>query len=566
MAYVKVSTTKNVTAALRYGLHEKGAPAHGVNCPDDTETARRLFRADRIMWMKDDAGKLQGHVIIQSFDERDDLTQEEANQLGQELARRVAPGYRAMIYTHGRGPHNHIVIESVNPETGKKLDTSGMLNKCRAISDEICREHGLHIIDGSHPRAVKTSQAEEGMIAKGKAGESWKISMRSAIYDAMQSKSLDEFMQKLKRRGITVNERTRKRDRAKSWTYYDSDGHKCRAAKLGNLFTRERVVEAVEARTVAAEIQAATVPETAKTSTERDRAEPKEKRPLRASTRPSETSVGIPVPPDFSEIPPPLLDEYPPPPPDDEIAGEIIDFGRGGTLEEYQAVRETVEAAGVLGEYSGRFIDDNCSILRDRAGGLYILPKPENDISEPRRITFGELRSATKAAKAAGRDYAKGGGSPKAAASNVGLFECAEKGATAAFNSVSSAVEGVAGTAKGVLSAFDPTTRGDEKIESGVQQAEQAICNTPVNIITDVLSNPITGILKAPFRVLQGLKDAALGMWTAGVGMIENEEDKEHLGNGRSAHTPRVRAKGAADEWSLLSNTEKADMRNSRLE
>ena len=53
MAYVKVSRSSNATAALRYGEHEKGVIRGGVDCPEDTETARRLFTADRIMWNKE---------------------------------------------------------------------------------------------------------------------------------------------------------------------------------------------------------------------------------------------------------------------------------------------------------------------------------------------------------------------------------------------------------------------------------------------------------------------------------------------------------------------------------
>ncbi len=68
MAYVKVSTTRNAIAALRYGEHEESVVRGGVDCPADTETAIRLFKADRIMWNKDSG--LHAHVLIQSFDSR----------------------------------------------------------------------------------------------------------------------------------------------------------------------------------------------------------------------------------------------------------------------------------------------------------------------------------------------------------------------------------------------------------------------------------------------------------------------------------------------------------------
>ena len=49
MAYNAVSTTKNAIAALRYGEHEQSVIRGGVDCPEDTETAIKLFKADRIM-------------------------------------------------------------------------------------------------------------------------------------------------------------------------------------------------------------------------------------------------------------------------------------------------------------------------------------------------------------------------------------------------------------------------------------------------------------------------------------------------------------------------------------
>ena len=69
MAYNAVSTTKNAIAALRYGEHEQSVIRGGVDCSPDTETACRLFAADRILWNKDSG--LQAHILIQSFDGRE---------------------------------------------------------------------------------------------------------------------------------------------------------------------------------------------------------------------------------------------------------------------------------------------------------------------------------------------------------------------------------------------------------------------------------------------------------------------------------------------------------------
>lgn len=263
MAYVKVSTTRNATAALRYGEHEKSVIRGGVDCPEDTETARRLFTADRIMWNKDSG--LQAHVFIQSFDGRE-CSPEKANDLGQELVKRVAPGHRAMVYTHqesdGGNIHNHIVVCAVNHENGRKLDTSGMLWKCRDTSNEISRENGLSVIQYGREAGVfvrsadlNYTQAERGLLDKGET--SWKDNIREAVDKAKEtSRSIDEFRKRLEADGITINERgSRKTESGKKWTYYvEHEGKQCKARgeKLGNAYTLESVEKAVSRERVSA--------------------------------------------------------------------------------------------------------------------------------------------------------------------------------------------------------------------------------------------------------------------------------------------------------------------------
>lgn len=272
MAYVKVSTTKNAIAALRYGEHEESVVRGGVDCPDDTETACRLFMADRIIWNK--YSGLQAHVIIQSFDGQE-TTPEQANQIGQELAKRVAPGHRAMVYSHkeseGGNIHNHIVICAINQDTGKKLDTHGMLQKCRNASDELAREHGLSIIQGKSAE-IRYTQAERGIVAKG--GVSWKDNIRDIVDHAkMTSKSLAEFRQELQEQGITVHERGSKQtESGKQWTYcteHEGKQVKVRAAKLGEAYTLESVSKAVSRERVSALDRVQQIQQGGKSATEK---------------------------------------------------------------------------------------------------------------------------------------------------------------------------------------------------------------------------------------------------------------------------------------------------------
>src|SRR5699024_11657031 len=79
---------------------------------------------------------IQAHHVIQSF-KPDEVTPEKANQVGLELAKKLAPNHEVAVYTHDdtNHVHNHIVINSVNFETGKKYQAHGKEAIERARSD-----------------------------------------------------------------------------------------------------------------------------------------------------------------------------------------------------------------------------------------------------------------------------------------------------------------------------------------------------------------------------------------------------------------------------------------------
>ncbi|MFC2344293.1 relaxase/mobilization nuclease domain-containing protein, partial [Campylobacter sp.] len=214
------------------------------------ETAKQEFRAARVMWQKEDG--LQCHTVIQSFDDSDGLTPQQANKLGQETARRLAPGYQAMVYTHTDGEggktHNHIVINAVSVEDGKKLDSHGLLYTARNVSNEISREHGLHVIE-ERTRGMRFTQAEQALVNKGV--QPWKDELREVVESARDSsRNMQEFREKVEGFGVRISERTRKRDGETGWTYQHPNGMKCRAAKLGEDYTPQAI-----ARTMAQQPQ-----------------------------------------------------------------------------------------------------------------------------------------------------------------------------------------------------------------------------------------------------------------------------------------------------------------------
>lgn len=69
--------------------------------------------------------------------------------MGVELVNRFAPGHQYVVQTHTDQPHahNHILINPVSIETGKRIQNKlGHIETLRNINDEIARERGLSVL------------------------------------------------------------------------------------------------------------------------------------------------------------------------------------------------------------------------------------------------------------------------------------------------------------------------------------------------------------------------------------------------------------------------------------
>ena len=134
MATTKISSTKSASWAINYA-EKRAEEKSGLNC--DVDYAKSAFK----VYGKTDGN--QGHVIIQSF-KPGEVTPEQCNALGLELAEKIAPEHQVAIYTHN--DTDHIVINAVNLETRKKFNNNKKaLKDVRQANDAVCRDHGLSI-------------------------------------------------------------------------------------------------------------------------------------------------------------------------------------------------------------------------------------------------------------------------------------------------------------------------------------------------------------------------------------------------------------------------------------
>ena len=222
MATTKLGNTKQASRAINYA-EKRAVEKSGLNC--DVNYAKSSFKATRELYGKNDG--VQAHTIIQSF-KPGEVNEKQCNELGLELAKQIAPNHQVTVYTHNdkEHMHNHIVINSVNLETGKKYQSN---NKQRDLikqkNDEICRSHGLSVPEKNSE--MRYTQSEYEMIKKGK--KSWKDDLRQKI-ELSSSRNIDfeSFQDDLGSLGI----KTKLRGSTVSYLHSDSKRW-VRAKKLG---------------------------------------------------------------------------------------------------------------------------------------------------------------------------------------------------------------------------------------------------------------------------------------------------------------------------------------------
>lgn len=164
-------------------------------------------------------GKTDGRTyyhMIQSFSPDDRITPEQAHEVGLKMAE-LFEGYQVLVVTHTNKAHihNHLVINSVNFENGKKLTISNQeLERIKNYSNSICLKNGWDVTEAKTRR---------------NRNPKWKqIIIEDALTAMAESYSMDEYISKLKELGIYVSYNPD----YKYMTYSDAEGHKCRDAKL----------------------------------------------------------------------------------------------------------------------------------------------------------------------------------------------------------------------------------------------------------------------------------------------------------------------------------------------
>ena len=135
-----------------------------------------------------------------------EVTPEEANQIGRELALKLTKGKHAFVVcTHvdKHHVHNHIIINSTTLDCQKKFRNFwGSTWAIRRMNDKLCLEHGLSIVENPKP-----SREHYGTWLGNKKQPSFREQIRIAIDAALEEmpKDFEELLKKLEAAGIEVN-------------------------------------------------------------------------------------------------------------------------------------------------------------------------------------------------------------------------------------------------------------------------------------------------------------------------------------------------------------------------
>lgn len=229
-------------AALRYaendGKTDRKLFVGGVNCSAQNAYAE-MTAVQRRFGMK---GKVVAYHGIQSF-ASGEVTPEQAFEIGKETARRMwSDRYQVLVTVHLNTDnlHCHFVVNPCSFRDGAKFKNKiGDHKELRKISDAVCREHGLSVLENSE------------FYSKGKKNEYWahkagRKTHRDYLREDVEyclsfATNPREFESQLHALGYTLDP-VRFSVKAKHWE---------RAVRLGSLgFTKEAVQKQLDENAV----------------------------------------------------------------------------------------------------------------------------------------------------------------------------------------------------------------------------------------------------------------------------------------------------------------------------
>ena len=174
----------------------------GVNCHPATARAE-------MMAVKKRFGKEDGTIAYHGYQSfaPGEATPEMAHKIGVELAQRLwGDRYQVVVATHldkANHLHSHFVLNTVSFVDGIKYHrTAKDYQEMQAVSDALCREYGLSVIENPHPGKGKHYGEWR---AEQEQRPTWRGIVRSDVDEVIrQSMTERQFFENLHRKGYEV--------------------------------------------------------------------------------------------------------------------------------------------------------------------------------------------------------------------------------------------------------------------------------------------------------------------------------------------------------------------------
>jgi|GEM_PF-799741 len=168
------------------GKRSKATPADGINyitrddkavlvssqALDDSRSYAEQFKATGNLFGKGSGFNERKYYHFKlSCDPVDNITPELSHKLAQDLAAELFPSHECVLATHNDTDiiHSHIIVNSINFETGKKLRLWGDdYAACKDKANELGIKLGLTPLDWRQKTAEKIERKNEGISADNK--------------------------------------------------------------------------------------------------------------------------------------------------------------------------------------------------------------------------------------------------------------------------------------------------------------------------------------------------------------------------------------------------------------
>lgn len=242
MAITKILARKGrLDIGIRYVLNGDKTQEQVLTARMNCEPGREVRQ---MLETKRDYGKEDGvqyyHMIL-SF-RPDELTPELALDIAREFAEEHLPGYQAVIGVHVDKAHihAHILFNSVNADTGEKYHSNARsyYQQIRAVSDRLCREHGLSVIMHGEP-AKAVSYIE--WLRQSKDQPTFRSLLEADLREAIQdANDLGHFFLLMEHKGYEIRHGNRLGFRLRGQERFMVPGRK------DPLFTEEGIRAAIQ--------------------------------------------------------------------------------------------------------------------------------------------------------------------------------------------------------------------------------------------------------------------------------------------------------------------------------